>query len=343
MSVLAAARSGDGAALDALAAKARSLGARPTWHVTADDLDAVVAFHTAGDLTAVAALASAEPPPRLPRVVRDVHRVLALVDAGRSSEADALMEQSLVGPSPQSHAARRWVRLEIDLAAGRVIRALRYASMQDDSDADQDTVGPVYVLATVAHAWAAHDANADLPSLADNGWPSLSGAVVEQRALAEWSAGAAGADVATTFLEAATRWSSIHVRGELRCRWAAAEVLRSSGSGDPMPILLDLETRAVTLGMLPLLSRVRQSLRRAGVRATAQKATDRRAASTGLLSSREREVLVLAGKGLTAIVIGQQLGVAASTVETQIASAMLKLGARTRVQAAMMVAEGVAR
>ena len=100
-------------------------------------------------------------------------------------------------------------------------------------------------------------------------------------------------------------------------------------------LLADVETAALRLGMLPLLSRCRQSLRRAGVRAaTGQRAT------TGALSAREHQVLVLVGKGLDTRAIAQQLGVGTATVETQVSSAMTKLGARSRLQAAMMLQRG---
>ena len=83
-----------------------------------------------------------------------------------------------------------------------------------------------------------------------------------------------------------------------------------------------------------MLSRIRQSLRRAGVRATAS-----RGLGSGKLSGRETEVLRLVGKGLTTRAIAQQLGLGVATVETQVSSAVAKLGARSRLQAALMIQE----
>ncbi len=99
-------------------------------------------------------------------------------------------------------------------------------------------------------------------------------------------------------------------------------------------VLVAVEAEAVERGLLPLVAKARQSLRRAGVRATVI-----RGATDGPLSARERDVLLLVGKGMTARGIAQQLGVAVSTVETQITSAMNKLGVTSRLQAAVLVQE----
>ncbi len=58
------------------------------------------------------------------------------------------------------------------------------------------------------------------------------------------------------------------------------------------------------------------------------------------LSRREVEVLELVAAGRTATQIAGELGVGESTVVTHINSARLKLGARTRRQAASMIAGG---
>ena len=58
------------------------------------------------------------------------------------------------------------------------------------------------------------------------------------------------------------------------------------------------------------------------------------------LSGREREVLTLVGQGLSDTAIGARLGISPRTVESQLASARRKLGARTRHQAAAMLVGG---
>lgn len=56
------------------------------------------------------------------------------------------------------------------------------------------------------------------------------------------------------------------------------------------------------------------------------------------LTAREREVLELVGHGLRNDDIAARLGIAASTVAALLRTAMAKLGARTRVQAAARLA-----
>jgi DNA-binding CsgD family transcriptional regulator len=56
------------------------------------------------------------------------------------------------------------------------------------------------------------------------------------------------------------------------------------------------------------------------------------------ITAREREVLELVGKGLASGAIARRLGLARSTVDSHVRSAMAKLGARTRVHAAALIA-----
>ena len=137
-------------------------------------------------------------------------------------------------------------------------------------------------------------------------------------------------DAIAGFEAVAEAWGGRHLRGELRARWAAAEASRRHGDRDrAVEGLLALETRVEACAMAPLLQRVRRSLRLAGV----QRRGARRA-NEGPLSPREVEVIELVGKGLATRDIALRLGLAESTVETQVTAAMHKLGARTRLQAA---------
>ena len=91
----------------------------------------------------------------------------------------------------------------------------------------------------------------------------------------------------------------------------------------------DAELSAIGL----ILGRIRQSLRRLGVQRSAE-----RTATTGGLSGREREVLELAGQGLTNAQIGARLGIARRTVVSLVETASAKLGAASRSQAVALAA-----
>ena len=62
-----------------------------------------------------------------------------------------------------------------------------------------------------------------------------------------------------------------------------------------------------------------------------------------LLSPREQEVLTLAGQGLRSKEIARLLGISYRTVDVHIANAVEALGARTRLDAALMLSEGYAK
>ncbi|MDQ3894427.1 MAG: helix-turn-helix transcriptional regulator, partial [Actinomycetota bacterium] len=138
------------------------------------------------------------------------------------------------------------------------------------------------------------------------------------------------------FLEAAGRW--FERRHALRCRWGAAEAARRAKDlRRAQAHLLPLEAEVADLEMRLLLGRIRKSLRAAGVR----RAGSRKGSS--LLSGREREILVLVAEGQSSREIAARLSLAQRTVDSQIRSAMLKLGARTRLEAAARAAQETAR
>ena len=133
-------------------------------------------------------------------------------------------------------------------------------------------------------------------------------------------------------LTAAEKLAVMDVRFELRARWGAGEAARRAGDVPrARTTLLALEEELEARSMLPLLGRVRRSLRLAGVVRTQRMRVD------GLLSGREQEVLVLVAEGLTSAEIATRLAVSRATVESHVRSAMRKLGASTRRQAAALV------
>jgi DNA-binding CsgD family transcriptional regulator len=123
------------------------------------------------------------------------------------------------------------------------------------------------------------------------------------------------------------------VRGDIRCRWAAADALRCAGKIDEAKArLLLLEPEAERRQLNVLLRKIRRSLRLIGVPRAAARTSD------GLLTGREREVLAFVAGGLTNDEIARRLGLGRPTVVRLIRSAQQKLGATSRTQAAALAA-----
>ncbi len=86
-------------------------------------------------------------------------------------------------------------------------------------------------------------------------------------------------------------------------------------------------------GLAALLTRVRRSLRLAGVVRAAPRALDR----SGLVTERERQVLDLVAQGQSLAEIARRLGVGRPTVRRVLSNARSRLGADSRIAAASTV------
>jgi DNA-binding CsgD family transcriptional regulator len=254
--------------------------------------------------------------------------ILAHSDGGQHAEAerrgDGVLDRS--GADPQGLSVAAWARVEAAWLAGRPREALdRVHQVVALGVGDY----PSAVMARLIGAHAARELAVDpvgeSPTIALPAW---------RAAPIEWSAIAAARDgdaerASSLFLEAAEAWTSSDARSELRCRWAAGDVL----VGDDSPraaVLLDgpLE-RALTLGAAAWANRVRRSLRNAGVRRRSGPAEVR-----GGLTLREAQVIEMVGAGMKTTAIAAALGLEASTVESVVRSATRKLGVPTRMAAA---------
>ncbi|MEO7572220.1 MAG: LuxR C-terminal-related transcriptional regulator [Acidimicrobiales bacterium] len=301
-------------------------------------LELVLAFHLTADSDGIAArlrrlLDQIERP--VDREVAIAHLALALADSGRTAAAADLAATALrAPPSPGGRALLTWALTEAELAGGRLGRARAAAEAVDRS-----IPSPATTLTVLAATWAAELAPgagvAAPPPTPGSPWPGLVAADLELAALAQ-RATAAPAEVAVAFQAAASAWSGWHRRGELRCQWAAADAANRDADDQAASIarLRAVEAEAAPLGQRPLVARVRASLRAAGCRTRPSHGTGR-----GPLSAREVEVLELVRLGFTSGEAGQALGVAASTIDTQVESAMRKLDARTRLHAAALVSD----
>jgi len=190
--------------------------------------------------------------------------------------------------------------------------------------------------ATVVGAWSAYELGTEQPELPSDPFPRvIAGAAPELRALSRL-AGGDPASAEPLFIEAAGLWDRCFIQAAIRSLWGAGQAALLDGNLDrARDLLVQAERRAERAGLKPLLSRIRGSLREAGVLRSSP-----RAAANGLLTTREREVLELVGAGLRTREIAMRLGLASSTVDSHVKSAMRKLGTRTRAQAALAVSDG---
>ncbi|MHB1139641.1 MAG: helix-turn-helix transcriptional regulator, partial [Microthrixaceae bacterium] len=256
------------------------------------------------------------------------HLALASADTGTTGAAVALLGS--LAPEqvdPAAHAAiTGWALAEIELAAARPRRAAKAARAARDA---APVGSPLHDVALVAAAWAAElGVEVGVPAATR---PRLGAAADEVRGVElllarDWAA------ARTAFLDATQGWAGLLRRSELRCRWGAAEAGRHAGVTTAIDELQQVERIADELGQRSLVARARASLRDAGVRRA-----PRRGAHPSGLTLREVEVLERVATGLTSGEIGQQLGIARSTVDTLADSARRKLGAKNRRHAALLL------
>lgn len=289
----------------------------PSWAEVPARLAAVIALHVDGDPRPAIGLVDARVP-LSPAVAANA--AYALAQVGRVGEAAVLLDDTPWPSTPIAEALRSWAAAEVAEVGAR--RTTCHAAAARCVQASPEGL-PLAALAELSAARADVDAGRPMTASGSDGGALRLAISAERAAL---SSGRQGAETARAFELAAEAWEGRSEISRLRCLWAAADAVGA------IPSLESLEETALGLELHPLVARVRRSLRAAGVRRSAS-ASDRR----GVLSAREREVLLLVRKGLASPEIAARLGVARSTIESQIKSAVRKLGARTRVHAASML------
>jgi DNA-binding CsgD family transcriptional regulator len=248
---------------------------------------------------------------------------ITLAELGRFAEAREVVE----GMDPQSgwgEFVRTYTLGELALLSGRPEEALRLAEQ-----AAQLEYGRGW--ARLTSAWGLVDLNRTPPREAASTPAPLAAPTID--ALRKLMTPGSELEAEGELDALANEWDELEAIQALRCRWAAGEAARRGGEpARALEHLLVLEERAQSRGLEPLLRRVRRSLRLTGVH---RSASSRR--ENGGVTGREREVLTLVAAGLTSVEIARQLGLARSTVDAQIRSAMHKTGATSRIQAAALV------
>jgi DNA-binding CsgD family transcriptional regulator len=251
---------------------------------------------------------------------------LCEAQAGNHREASRILEAARADARDDNdtRAYLAWACAEANWLAGRPHAVL------DGLDACRDGVMPLDSYAAVVEGWAALDVGRPAPCIDRISAELLAGAVPESHALEQLTQGDS-LQAEELFLEAADLWAGRVVFEELRCLWGAGVAALKSGTAERAQALLtETEMRASAHGYQPLGARIRRSLRQAGAPSAA-----RRRPARGVLTAREREALELVAAGLTTREIATRLGVAPSTVDSQLKSATRKLGTRTRKQAAL--------
>jgi DNA-binding CsgD family transcriptional regulator len=257
------------------------------------------------------------------------YRTQCLADTGRCDEACRLLREALEDAVSDVEGLGDflWALSDAELLAGRPRAAL---------EAADDWIGRFpgdnrESFVRVNRAWACVELGVD-PGLPFESVsvPLFEAVPLETQALAQLATDDRRA--AELFRDAADLWDGRHVRGRLRCLWAAGDAFRRAGQLDTArELLVEGERLAEEGGFEPLLRRIRRSLRLAGDRRAATRTRDHRG-----LTGREVEVLELVSAGLSNAAIAGRLGVGRPTVARLISSASRKLGARSRVQAAAL-------
>ena len=247
---------------------------------------------------------------------------LAIADSGRPDDALERVDR-VSSRRGHSHPLLAWVGAEAAWLARRPDADARARNCLREHAAEQ----PVGALAAVTAAWAADDADGAAPD-ADGVEIGYGGCERERDAVARLRTDPSAAVV--TFYAAATRWSGLALRGELRSRWGAAEALRRAGDPAARDELRSLDGDASATELGGVVRRIRKSRRDLGDRIAPPRPSGH---GDPLLSPRENEILTLAASGLTIDQIAARLDIKSATVKTHFDHAKEKLGVANRSQA----------
>jgi DNA-binding CsgD family transcriptional regulator len=255
---------------------------------------------------------------------------LALCDVGRDADAQRWIQSAEASGSAQNVMIRDLYAGEIEWLLGRPAAAVPLLER-----AVRTALPSIKAERAAALGWARLEIGDTPEALPADATRSLFNAGFEVECEALHALGGRRWRAAERlFDDAADRFAGVILRNELRCRWGAGVAcLRRGDVTAARSRLLTVERRCAEIGLVALLRRIRPALRDAGVSRAAPRTRGAR------LSGREREVMQLVGAGLTSADIAGRLGVRSSTVDSTVKSAMVKLDARTRAQAAAFAEE----
>jgi DNA-binding CsgD family transcriptional regulator len=265
-----------------------------------------------------------------PQVLAEL--ALAHADRGEIGLARTALARSRVVGADDTQWSRSidaYYRAEIDWAGGQLARGVK----RIETDLDGELPKYIAMGARSTRSWFLFELGMPARDPALRAFaPFFTGAERENRAFGELARG--NIERAEVELRAAARaWTGYIVRNELRAQWGAALLAVRQGKVErAREELLTMEERAAQLGLAPILARVRATLQLV----TADLAGGRRARST--LTERQTEILHLVRQGNSSRQIAVALGLSPRTVDVHIRSAMERLGAKTRLEAATLAA-----
>jgi DNA-binding NarL/FixJ family response regulator len=259
-------------------------------------------------------------------------RIAVMVDLGLLAEAERLIALWWSDAQEEDWLQARLERFTAGSSAfwsGRPAEALALFAPLGAESPDRLLAAVVIPL----DAWARRDLG--LPSVpvpTDEVPDSYLGFLAEARGIALMDSDQA--DAVTVLDQAAAQMADRWYFPSMRARWGAAEARRLAGDPTAVPALLTVEEEATRTGLAALLTRIRRSLRLAGVVRAAPRALDR----SGLVTERERQVLDLVAQGQSLAEIARRLGVGRPTVRRVLSNARSRLGVDSRISAASTVA-----
>ena len=270
------------------------------------------------DLAAEAAAFVTDHPGFRNRAQPELALILSLADLGRDGEAQQALARALTAlKGDENRSILLTAGAEAAWLAGDLDNAIALA---EESAALLPGWFGISAGGVAAGAYARFEAGATVEVEPPAGMVSITASFgPEVEGLRRWSAGdQAGA--LDRFDEVTNRLGPrIPQRYVARAAWAAATIAEQAGRSDAGARARHAAERATAMGLVPLRRRMGHGTR----------------AGLGL-TPRQAEILALVGDGLTSGAIADRLGLARSTVDSHIAAARRRLGARTRRQAVTM-------
>ena len=330
----------EGRELACTSAERAEAAGEPAWAMEFRTWDVLSRFYDGADhdeaLSWLSAVRTA--PVRLEtRAIATAVLATLLADRGEGERSGSILRDwtapgAIKGFEPMIQAVLLWGATQRAWILGDTTEAIRLAGWATDLVPDGY---PTLAGTQVVWRWAQYEAGLELTAPDPTGG-LLDCAELEADAISRLAAGdAVGA--AEGFEAAAASWRPILWRCALRSQWGAGRAWTDAGEPDRAVAVLEaVAAELEAAGCKALRPRVAAALRAAGGQESARV---RGSWSGDSLTHQERAVMALVTEGLRTADIARRLGIAPATVQSHVRSVMVKLGVRSRAQAAGLLAE----